>query len=115
MGLKCGEYVIINDYDCPNARLVAVLTCYDDKTGFWRALYLSKSTTMTAPYGERPIPLKDFGRAVEWHGSQYRVVETGQPCTATYRDGKSRQWQGSSCGWLDARENVVSAIGGMAA
>lgn len=91
--LKRGDYVIMNDVDCPEARLVAVLTRYDDTKGVWHALYLATYTNMAAPYGTRPTPLADFGMAVEWEWNEYRVVPTGEPCTATYRDGKPRQWQ----------------------
>lgn len=33
MTLTRGTYVIMNDIDCPEAMLVAVLARYDDKTG----------------------------------------------------------------------------------
>lgn len=91
--LKRGDYVIMNDVDCPEARLVAVLTRYDDQKGFWRALYLATYTNMTAPYGRQPTLLSAFGMKVEWKWNEYRVVPNGEPCTATYRDGKPRQWQ----------------------
>lgn len=57
------------------------------------ALYLSTRTNMSAPYGTNPTPLSKFGRTVEWSGDTYRVIENGQPVTATYDDGEPRQWQ----------------------
>ena len=96
-GLTRGTYVIMNDIDCPEARLVAVLTRYDDIKGIWRALYLAAYTNMSAPYGPGPTPISAFGKGVEWSGDAYRVVDTGQPVTATYRDGKPRSWQ-DRCG-----------------
>lgn len=113
MGLKRGEYVIMNDYDCPKSRLVAVLTRYDDKAGIWHALYLSTLTKMTAPLGEQPTPLRNFGKAVEWSEDSwnYRVIDKDYPCIATYRDGKQRKWQEfSPSAWLEVRQNTICAI-----
>ena len=118
MGLKRGTYVIMNDVDCPEARLVAVLTKYDDLRGVWHALYLSETTNMTDPHGLQPTPLSDFGKRVEWiyELGEYRVVDSGDPCVATYRDGKPRQWQDrSQREWWKARKGAMSAISGMSA
>lgn len=108
--LKRGDYVIMNDVDCPEARLVAVLTRYDDRKGYWHALYLSTFTNMAAPYGRQPTLLSAFGMRVEWKRDEYRVVPIGEPCTATYRDGRPRRWQ-DRCGsrmW-EARKKAVKA------
>lgn len=118
MGLKRGTYVIINDVDCPEARLVAVLTRYDDIEGVWHALYLSEDTNMTSPRGLQPTPISDFGKRVEWtyELGEYRVVDDGSPCIATYRDGDPRQWQDrSGREWFKARKRAMEAISGMAA
>lgn len=106
--LKRGDYVIMNDVDCPEARLVAVLTRYDDKRGIWHALYLAKFTNMTAPYGPLPTLLSAFGQRVEWKWNEYRVVASGTATTATYRDGKPRKWQDrfGEDRWWDAREKA---------
>lgn len=93
MSLVRGTYVIMNDVDCPEAKLVAVLRRYDDKTGIWHAYYLAQATNMAEPYGTAPTPISKFGRTVKWDGDTYRVIESGEPVTATYRDGKPRQWQ----------------------
>jgi hypothetical protein len=106
----------MNDVDCPEAKLVAVLTRYDDRKGIWHALYLSKRTNMAAPYGPNPKPLSDFGKRVEWKFElgEYRVVDDGGPCIATYDDGKPRAWQDHSrVEWWQARPRAMKAIAGM--
>lgn len=109
--LTRGTYVIMNDVDCPEAKLVAVLTRHDDVRGVWHALYLSDKTNMVAPYGRQPTPLSAFGKAVEWKWNEYRVVSTGAPCTATYRDGEPRKWQDyyGEDRWWTARGKAVKA------
>lgn len=95
MSLTRGTYVIMNDFDRPEAKLVAVLTRYDDRPGrgIWHALYLASATHMAAPYGPQPTPLAAFGKRVEWSNDTFRCVDTGGPVTATYRDGRPRAWQ----------------------
>lgn len=111
MSLTRGTYVIMNDVDCPEARLVAVLTRYDDQKGIWHALYLATYTNMAAPYGRQPTPLSDFGVTIEWKWDEYRAVPNGNPCVAKYRDGKPRQWQDrfGDDRWWKARKKAVKA------
>lgn len=120
MSLTRGTYVIMNDVDCPEAMLVAVLTRYDDRKGIWHALYLARATNMAAPYGSQPTPLHQFAQRVEWAADfrAYRVVPTGEAVTATYRDGKPRQWQdrrGGSERWWPARTSAANASAKFAA
>lgn len=106
--LTRGTYVIMNDVDCPEARLVAVLTKHDDKAGIWHALYLATYTNMSSPHGTMPTPISEFGKTVEWCGSQYRVINTGAESTATYRDGVPRKWQDTHGNKMwDARKQAV--------
>lgn len=120
MSLRRGTYVIMNDVDCPEAMLVAVLTRFDDKTGIWHALYLAKATNMAAPYGTDPTPLSKFAQRVEWGAEfeTFRVVPIDAPVTATYRDGKPRAWQ-DRCGganrWWPARKAASNACAKFAA
>lgn len=108
--LTRGTYVIMNETDCPMARLVAVLKRFDQDTGIWHALYLSKFTRMSSPYGPSPTPLSDFGQRVEWDGDRFRVIPTGAEPSAQYRDGISRMWQDrfSEDRWWDARKGAVT-------
>jgi len=67
---------------------------------------------MAAPYGTHPTPLYDFGERVEWgpEFETFRVVPTGAPVTATYRDSKPRAWQDRRGG---SGEMVASPQGGI--
>lgn len=109
--LTRGTYVIMNDVDCPEAKLVAVLTRYDDVDGVWHALYLSDKTHMKTPCGTHPTPLSAFGKTVEWKWSEYCVRDTGAACTATYRDGEPRKWQDyyGDGRWWSARDKARKA------
>lgn len=107
MALTRGTYVIMNDFDCPQSSMVAVLTRYDDRKGIWHALYLSTTTNMSKPYGPRPTPLAKFGKRVEWSGDTYRVVGDGKS-TATYEDGEPRNWQEYHAGQpMSARKAAI--------
>ena len=110
--LTRGTYVIMNDCDAPEARMVAVLTRYDDTKGIWHALYLSAHTNMEAPYGPEPTPLSAFGQTVEWKWNEYRCVSNSQPVTATYRDGVRRNWQDyfGEDKWWPARKKPVKFL-----
>lgn len=107
--LTRGQLVIMNDIDCPEAKLVAVLTRFDDKKGVWHARYLAKATSRTKCYSSGalggPTPLADFGVQVEFVGEFFRAVQTTLS-VATYRDGKPRSWQDYSAGVLHAVDAV---------
>lgn len=118
--LTRGTYVIMNDTDCPEGMLVAVLTWYDDKRGIWHALYLASATNMAAPYGMMPTPLDRFAQRVKWGPDfkTYRVVPTNAPVTAEYKDGKPRAWQDRKGGaerWWTARKSAANACSKFAA
>lgn len=111
--LRRGMPVIIMDCEEPSARMIAVLTRYDDSKGTWHALYLSTYPNMRACYTTSwtPTPISDFGMAIEVAGDRYRCVPTGEPCRATYRDGKPRQWQ-DRCGdvWREMRPKAAAKL-----
>ncbi len=120
MSLTRGTYVIMNDVDCPEAMLVAVLTRYDESSGKWHALYLAKATNMAAPFGSDPTPLDRFAQRVEWSADfeTFRVVPTGGVVTSQYRDGTPRSWQdrrGGSERWWPARKAASKACAKFAA
>lgn len=120
MSLTRGTYVIMNDVDCPEAMLVAVLARYDDKTGIWHAIYLANATNMARPYGATPTPIERFAQRVEWGPlfNEFRVVPTGGEVSAKYRDGRPRQWQdrrGGSERWWPARRLASDFCGKAAA
>lgn len=105
--LTRGQLVIMNDIDCPEAKLVAVLTRFDDKKGIWHARYLAKATSRTKCYSSGalggPTPIDDFGVMIEFVGDHFRAVPSGKPSNAKYRDGKPRSWQ-------DYRNGVLHAV-----
>lgn len=105
MALARGTPVIINDTDCPQNNLVAVIMrCTPD--GVWRARYLSTYPCMLYCWTGRdvPTPLSDFGVKLEWNDAgEYRTVPTGEPCVAKYRDGAPRNWQQRGREWWPCR------------
>jgi len=114
-----GTPVIINDVDCPEAKLVAVIRGYDAKRGVWKADYLSTRTNMARCWasGEigRPTPISEFGMKVELDeaGLLFRVIPSGQEPTAKYRDGKPRNWQdrnSSEHRWWPTRKAAVRLL-----
>lgn len=97
-GLRRGMPVIINDVDCPESRLVAVIMGWDAKTGVWKARYLSTYPGMTYCTSGGgigfPTALSAFGMKLEWlDGETFQAVPDGSDCTARYRDGEPRKWQ----------------------
>ena len=113
-----GTPVIINDVDCPEAKLVAVIRGYDAKRGVWKADYLSTRTNMARCWtsGEigGPTPIAEFGMKVELDdtGLSFRVVPSGAPNVAKYRDGKPRNWQDYDAEhrWWPTRKAAVKLL-----
>lgn len=101
-----GMPVIINDFDAPQSRMVAVLTGFDAQKGIWFARYLSRFTNMARCAGEQKYvtALSDFGVRLEVNDSFYRCVVVG-PSIATYCDGIERKWQdwGVESDWREIR------------
>lgn len=113
--LTRGTPVILNDVDCPEAMLVAVLERYDDKAGVWHARYLSPRTNMQKCCSSGslggPTPIDLFGVKLEIRGEEYRVVQSGAS-QAKYRDGKPREWQDRRGGdqWQKARKVALKLL-----
>ena len=111
MALKRGTPVIINDVDCPENRLVAVIMRLTPD-GIWRARYLSTYPHMVFCWTghDVPTPLADFGVSLEWNGNEFRTVPNGQPCIAKYRDGVPRKWQQRGREWWPARTQARALL-----
>jgi hypothetical protein len=113
--LTRGTPVILDDVDCPEAKLVAVLERYDDKSGIWHARYLSPATSMVKCWTSgslgHPTPLDVFGVRLETKDGKYRVLPVGDS-KADYRDGVRRNWQGRTDGkhWRDARKKALGLL-----
>lgn len=108
--LKRGTLVILNDCDAPEARMVAVLTSYNSREGYWHARYLSTFPNMTRCTTTQPTPVADFGVLVEFRGDEFRCVQV-RASVARYRDGVPRRWQdyrGSR--WLKMRSAAADKV-----
>ena len=110
--LKRGTPVIINDVDCPEGKLVAVLIKVEEN--HWKARYLSDYPNMvycctTYP----PTPLSHFGMKIEWlDDDTYRVVpDDNGNRTATYRDGLPRVWQEPTPVYWKSRKMAKTLLG----
>lgn len=102
--------VIINDFDCPEGRMIAILDV--EKDGAWWAKYLSMSTRMIKCWtAGKPTPIGDFGVKLEFDGeSHYRVVRTGEEGVAKYRDGVARHWRDNGREWHRVRAQAFNII-----
>lgn len=94
--LKVGCCIIMNDVEQPCAKLIAVVTEIDVDSVV--AKYLSGAKELK-PYRkgclnqiENVTPVGRFGVSVKYGDGQYWCEVVGES-TATYRDGKPRQWQ----------------------
>lgn len=111
--LRRGMPVILMDCEAPEARMVAVLTRYDDELGRWYATYLSTFPFMARCFTSSwtPTPISDFGIRIEVDGDQFRCVPTGEPSRATYKDGRLRQWQDrQGVHWRPMRPLAVKSL-----
>jgi hypothetical protein len=94
--LNPGTPVIINDFDRPCTRLVAIVT--EVKDGIVTAKYLAKDTSIlecSAPIG-KVTPLHAFGKRldVDNDAGLAWVNDIGvNQNRATYSDGRPRRWQ----------------------
>lgn len=107
--LRRGMFVILNDVDAPEARMVAVLTSYNDLVGFWRARYLSTFTHRATCIAQlwTPTPLETFGVRLVFAGDRYQCIPIG-PSRAAYEDGKPRRWQDRCPGrWHPLRDGAA--------
>jgi hypothetical protein len=106
--LKRGDFVIANDCDAPEARMIAVLTSFDAVAGWWRARYLSKFPYRARCHADAPTPVADFGVLVEFRGDEFRCVQVRES-KARYRDGAPRRWQDRSPGvWRELRSSATA-------
>lgn len=102
--IKVGHCVIINDVECPEGRMVSVITGFEHGTNGGTVItqYLSSRKELDG-YNRRGVfsprctvsPVGWFGVTVFVNSDmQYWCEKTGES-RATYRDGKPRQWQES--------------------
>lgn len=85
------RYVIINDTDAPEPRMVCqwvprIGYCYMDRS--------RNKADFDGMRGDRSTPIEAFGFSVaEDADGMVRFYQSDRPVTATYYDGKPRKWQ----------------------
>jgi len=88
---EIGEYVIVNEFDRPCARLIARVT------GANECLYISGKLKHDATMDlSRAISIKDFCVEVQFDTYQYQAVRWSETSNARYPSGAVRRWQ--ECG-----------------
>lgn len=99
--IQVGDYVIINEVDCPCARLVAEVTevrpirdIIDLEQYQVKAKYLSGNTSMFECSAglSRVTKVTDFGVDIVI-GDDHFICTRSRDSVATYEDGQIRQWQ----------------------
>lgn len=90
-----GHCVIINEYDRPSAKLVAIIT--EIRSGMIHCRYLNRDVDKNYKNVVTfdPTPTDTFGVEIHSNGSCY-WVERIADSQAVYKDGKPRPWQGDS-------------------
>ena len=91
--IRVGMPVILNRFDRPTSRLIAVVC--KKEPGFVSARYLSANISgdISYPVGDEVTPLEDFGvKIIKIDDWRYMVVRSGMS-RATYGDGSVREWQ----------------------
>ncbi len=89
-----GHCVIISDSDCPEGRLVAIVTAVSDDTVTGRYLHVGIDMTVCWQHVDRVTPVSAFGVRVIFDGDDYWCEpDDSLPKTASYPDGEPRPWQ----------------------
>lgn len=99
-----GTPVIVNRYDRPCAKLVAIVTEIDDS--MVTAMYLSSATMVRfcVDHIDAVTPIADFGikllvvKGRRRQDNVFTTIPTGSQSIATYADGRLRQWQENGSG-----------------
>jgi len=105
-----GNCVIVNDFDCPCSRLIAVVMSV--RNGI-RCRYLNNDIlNNSVVIGDNVTPIKDFGVEVFFKRNGGKIIFWGKQTgvsVARYKDGKERLWQDRGLvGLFDARPDVFS-------
>ncbi len=89
-----GHCVILHDTDCPEGKLVVIVT--GQKRDLTLGRYLSVAIAMKKCWNEtrRVTPISAFGVRVLFDGEDYWCEpDDSLPQTATYPDGEPRPWE----------------------
>jgi hypothetical protein len=105
---KPGDAVIVNEYDRPCSRLVAIVVEVDQTGAAYcsyanpkiRSAYIDKETqSVKLIMTYKATLVQDFGVDLEIDTialatgeSPYKVIQSPLPCIAKYSDGKPRRW-----------------------
>lgn len=109
--MAVGNCVIVNTYDQPCGKLVAIITAVSGDCFFVKYLnadpaldYYNKNDGMRV---SRPTLVGSFGVEVRYYDGTYWCVRVGDS-RATYEDGKRREWQESySCCFIARKELIT--------
>ncbi len=114
-----GTPVIINHWDRPCARLIAIVesmetTSYSDEGPIIRSVsgrYLFKASSQERCRNNLLLvtPLSHFGVRVALSGNTYCVEKTGESY-ATYQNGMRREWQDGQAEWLDMDREAFALL-----
>lgn len=112
--IRLGHCVIVNEFDRPCARLIAVIDRIEDDFVWCRYLSTTTGVRICVSHGNDVTPIERFGIiAIASHRS-YRI-EAFQKSNAKYKDGSERIWQ-ELCAtdflleWTADRDVILSAI-----
>lgn len=87
-----GEYVIINHFDRPCARLIAEVTKVEGE--YVEGRYITTGARMKVCRGllSDVVPVSDFGIQLQFYNGRVTALEV-EESHAAYPDGKPRRWQ----------------------
>jgi len=96
--IHVGDFVIINETDAPQTKLVARVTKIDPGNDYITAKYICATTHLTKCAGRlsEATLLADFGVELQFEGNMVTGIQT-RPSQAFYLDdGAPRDWQPGS-------------------
>jgi hypothetical protein len=117
--LSIGHCVILNDVEQPCSRLVAVITNIQGGNAYCKYLCadpklssFNKNHGMLIAIGggiHNLTPISKFGVTIIYNtlGKFYFCLKTGES-SATYKDGKPRQWQETVLRYGTAKPNIAN-------
>lgn len=109
MTIKKGELVILNDAECPEPRMIVMVSSIQKGVCFGD--YISTFSRFKKPRGavERVTKVADFGITLQIGSGRLHARET-RVNYATYPDGKLRRWQGNGRTSTPIKTKMLGAV-----